>query len=80
MWRISNDSAEPSLIFSTIEIRVFNCKFKKQKPKYLSDYILLLAKLGGYIGRSSDPPPGNKIIWRGYNKLNELCEGFMLAI
>jgi hypothetical protein len=25
--------------------------------------------LGGYLGRSSDPPPGNMVIWRGLSRL-----------
>ena len=31
----------------------------------LSDYLDRIAKLGGYLGRANDPPPGNIVMWRG---------------
>ena len=39
----------------------------------------MLACLGGYIGRRSDPPPGNKVIWRGMVRLTDIAFGVMLA-
>jgi hypothetical protein len=39
-----------------------------------------LAKLGGYLARNSDPPPGNTVIWRGLSKLIDIELGFNLAI
>ncbi|MCK5231482.1 MAG: hypothetical protein KAR13_14510 [Desulfobulbaceae bacterium] len=39
----------------------------------------LVAKLGGYLGRSNDPPPGHQLMWRGYTNLQLLCEGFTLS-
>ncbi|MGC9260524.1 MAG: IS4 family transposase [Phycisphaerae bacterium] len=38
-----------------------------------------MAKLGGYIGRRSDGPPGWLTIWRGWQRLLLLVEGFRLA-
>jgi hypothetical protein len=38
----------------------------------------LVAKLGGYLGRASDLPPGHQLMWNGYLKLQLLCEGFLL--
>ncbi len=34
----------------------------------LKDYITEVAKLGGYLDRKSDPPPGPESIWRGMAK------------
>jgi hypothetical protein len=31
----------------------------------LSFYITKLARLGGYLARTSDSPPGNKVMWSG---------------
>ena len=39
-----------------------------------------LARLGGYLDRANDPPPGNAVIWKGLNKLAKLRAGFELAI
>ena len=38
----------------------------------------VLAKLGGYLGRNSGPPPGHQVIWRGYIVLQHMCSAFKL--
>jgi hypothetical protein len=37
---------------------------RRCKPGTLSFYLTKLARLGGYLARTSDPPPGNVVIWR----------------
>ncbi|MHC4207855.1 MAG: hypothetical protein ACYSTT_24645 [Planctomycetota bacterium] len=37
-----------------------------------------MAKMGGYLDRTNDPPPGHQIIWQGYVKLQLMCEAFAL--
>lgn len=41
-------------------------------------YLNALAKLGGYLDRASDPPPGIIVIWRGMRRLSELRQGYEL--
>jgi len=70
------------------ETRVFaknECLILKRTGK-LSDeqagikvYLYALARLGGYLNRTSDPPPGITVIWRGMRRLSELRQGFELA-
>lgn len=48
---------------------------KAKSKQILSDYIIKIAKLGGYIGRTSDPPPGNKVIWKGMERLADILIG-----
>ena len=38
----------------------------------LSFYLTKLARLGGYLARASDPPPGNVVIWRGLARLTDI--------
>jgi hypothetical protein len=45
----------------------------------VSDYIIKIARLGGYLARAADPPPGNRVMWRGLTKLNDIHLGFLLA-
>lgn len=45
----------------------------------LGQNLLKLAQLGGYLARASDPPPGNKIIWRGLTHLTDIHLGNPLA-
>jgi hypothetical protein len=48
-------------------------------PLRLTDAVVLIAKLGGYKARSCDGPPGWITLWRGYRRLEDLLEGFLLA-
>lgn len=50
-----------------------------QQPKTLSRYLTKLAKLGGYLARKNDPPPGNTIIWRGLTRLTDITLGLRIA-
>ncbi|KAB2831870.1 MAG: hypothetical protein F9K48_11565 [Candidatus Brocadia sp.] len=47
-------------------------------PCSLGSMIKLVAKIGGYLGRSSDPPPGHQVMWNGSAQLQLMCEGFLL--
>jgi len=38
----------------------------------LAFYITKLARLGGYLARASDPPPGIVVIWRGITRLTDI--------
>jgi hypothetical protein len=45
----------------------------------VSHYLLAVAKLGGYLARVRDPPPGNMVIWRGLTRLMDIHLGFELS-
>ncbi len=47
-------------------------------PGTLSWYVLRIAKLGGYLARTKDPPPGNMVLWRGLSRLTDILLGFEL--
>ena len=48
--------------------------------KTLSSYLIKLARLGGYLARTSeDPPPGNTAMWRGLSRLSDIALGATLA-
>jgi hypothetical protein len=53
-------------------------KKKFYSPTSLGTAVKLIAKLGGYLGRSNDPPPGHQLMWRGYIHLQLMCDGFTL--
>jgi hypothetical protein len=42
-------------------------------------YLLQIAKLGGYLARAKDPPPGNLVLWRGLSRLTDILLGFELS-
>jgi len=49
-----------------------------EPERTVSRYLMVIAKLGGYLARGKDPPPGNMVIWRGLTRLADLCLGFEL--
>lgn len=42
----------------------------------ISEAIYWISRLGGYIGRASDPPPGVVSLWRGWQRLSEMIDDF----
>ena len=44
----------------------------------LSAYFYQIARLGGYLGRTRDPPPGNIVMWRGWSRLMDISLGAYL--
>jgi hypothetical protein len=75
--------APASLALTEAEIKILDHLFPpkdKRLRKILSEYITKIARLGGYLARSSDPPPGNQVIWRGLKKLAELNIGVQIGI
>ena len=70
------------VLFSDIEIEVLSADAVKKNidpPTQLGQAVRLVASLGGYLGRTRDPPPGHQVMWKGYAYLQLLCDGFLLA-
>lgn len=71
----------PNVLFSDVEIQVLHAYAKKKGrdlPSTLRDTVRLVARMGGYLARKSDPEPGHQVLWRGYQQLQIMCEGFAL--
>ena len=69
------------VLFSDIELRTLKAYAKKKRlppPVLLGDAVRLVAKLGGYLNRNNDPPPGHQVLWRGYFEFQFMCLGFAL--
>jgi hypothetical protein len=69
------------VMFSDIEVRTLQAYAKKKEmmsPELLGDAVKLVAKIGGYIGRKKDPPPGHQLLWQGYREFQFMCMGFEL--
>jgi len=50
-----------------------------RKPPAIGTVVIWIAKLGGYLARKSDGPPGTISLWRGWKRLVDLSEGLKLA-
>lgn len=78
-------NAPPEVALTKIEINLLNqlVKYKGNDPlnkRKLSDYLVKIAMLGGYLARASDPPPGNIVMWRGLTRLTDIGLGFNLGV
>ena len=91
-WRIfwltmlnrSKRSARPTLAFTRLEVDLLNrltptLRRKQTQPASLSTCLTQLARLGDYLVRASDPPPGNTVIWRGIAHLTDIEIGYLLG-
>jgi hypothetical protein len=79
------DPAEPcSTLLADREWKVLFLKANRnkalpKKPPHIGDVVTWIAKLGGYLARRSDGPPGTITLWRGWKRLADLSEGLNLA-
>jgi len=51
-----------------------------QKAPSIGEAVIWVAKLGGYLARKSDGPPGTITLWRGWKRLTDLTEGWTMAV
>ncbi len=69
------------VLFSDIELRTLRAYAKKKEwkpPSLLGEAVTLVAKIGGYLGRNNDPPPGHQLLWQGYAEFQFMCQGVAL--
>jgi hypothetical protein len=73
-------SASAIEILNPLQLRILKAKSPKL-PKVLtvSWAVEAVARLGGYLEHRSKTPIGIQVLWRGWLKLHDLCEGWQLA-
>lgn len=88
-WRVfwltmtsrATPDAPPEVAFTPTEIAVLDTITggpPDKAERTVSHYLSEVAKLGGYLARASDPPPGNMVVWRGLTRLADILLGFEL--
>lgn len=89
-WRISwltmlrreSPDASPAAVFTETERVLLDRAMpsnRQNAPRDLAFYMTAVARLGGYLDRKNDPPPGTTVIWRGFSRLADLTDGFQAA-
>jgi hypothetical protein len=92
-WRVfwmtmlnrSAPDASPNLALTDIEIGLLDHLVKDKgqsslRRKPLSHYLTKIARLGGYLARTNDPPPGNTVMWRGLSRLTDIGLGAIAGV
>lgn len=93
-WRVfwltmvnrATPGAPPEAVLTRPEIEVLDrlaggTTTAAQAPakRTVGHYLVQIAKLGGYLARAKDPPPGNLVLWRGLIRLTDILLGFELT-
>jgi len=78
----TNPNMSADAVFTKNEIAILNYLSgdpERAARKQLAHYLLAVAKLGGYLNRTRDAPPGNLVLWRGLARLTDIHLGYGLA-
>ncbi len=76
-------TASPLVAITSLEThlldKLIQDKSKRRRAATLSFYLTKVARLGGYLARTKDPPPGNAVMWRGLARLTDIELGFIIG-
>ena len=77
-------AASPLIALTPLETRLLDELLrddtsKRNRKTTLSRYLTKIARLGGYLARAKDPPPGNTVMWRGLSRLTDIELGFIIG-
>lgn len=88
-WLTYLNRAEPDLpctvALTTIEwqalyIRIHNTTALPSTPPTVRQAVRWIAQLGGFLGRKSDGEPGILVVWRGWQRLQDLAATWYLVV
>jgi hypothetical protein len=74
----------PLVALTNVETQLLDNFFPEmrqgRKAATLSTYLIKIARLGGYLARTKDSPPGNMVMWRGLSRLTDIELGFLMGM
>jgi hypothetical protein len=91
-WRVfwmtmvhrSDPAAPAALAFTNSEMQLLDHLIpstgRRATTPEIAPYLIKIARLGGYLARTRDGPPGNTVLWRGMARLTDIALGFTLRI
>lgn len=72
------EQVPPDFFLTDAERAVLKEKYPELESEGPEDWAIAIAKIGGYLDRSSDPPPGWQTLWKGLKKVQTWAEGYRL--
>ena len=86
LWLTMTNRVSPQLpaklVFTDVEMKLLDRLVPETDgsgKQSVGRFLILLARLGGYLNRKGDGPPGNMVLWRGMARLTDIHLGFSLA-
>ena len=86
LWLTLTNRTSPelpaTLVFTDVEIELLKHMVPagdESDHHAVGDFLIRLARLGGYLNRKRDAPPGNTVLWRGMARLTDIHLGYCLA-
>lgn len=84
MLKREHPRAPPTTVFTANEMACLDrcppVAGSGAKAKNLDLYLLKVARLGGYLARKNDSPPGSMVMWRGFSRLSDLMIGYTAGL
>jgi hypothetical protein len=85
-WRVffitminrSSPSVPVGSVLTKVEIQILDLVVKDKGRglnSTISEYLIKIARLGGYLARARDAPPGYIVLWRGLGRLTDIQLG-----
>jgi hypothetical protein len=91
-WRVlmltliarTHPGAPCTTLLTDTEWKVLYCKVNHTtalpaKTPSLREVVIWIARLGGFLARKHDSQPGTITLWRGWKRLTDLTQGWLLA-
>jgi len=89
-WRVfwlmmvnrTNPCTAPETVFTERETAILDHLAGRVEPpssKSIAHYLTVVAKLGGYLARTRDAPPGFMVLWRGLSRLTDIHLGVEIS-
>lgn len=75
-----NHGVAAEAFLSAAEQAVLEAKYPDLEDEPGVGYAVAVAKVGGYLDRGSDPPPGWETMWKGLQEVRVLAEGYELGM
>ena len=70
-----------TIILSPVQLDVLKARSSKLPKVFTVAWAVeAVARLGGYLEHRRQTPIGIQVLWRGWLKLESLCEGWQLAL
>lgn len=66
--------------WSSLYVKLKRTTDVPKKPPTVKEALTMIAILGGYLNRKSDPQPGAIVLWRGWKRLSDIVDDWELFL